>query len=380
MYINYISMVNLRNHKQTQVDFGKGLNVLYGLNGSGKTTILEAISLCGFSKSFLRVSDSSLIKQDENFWNITLNSRTDLDVPYKINIRLNGNSKKQISSTFGDNLLPKDIIGELPVVILSPDYKSITSGSPADRREFIDKILAQSSKIYVDDIIRFKKALKQRNNLLIKGKTEKHFNHQVIEPWTEILINTGSSIIKKRKEFESDFQSTFQNIYKNVSNGKEEVSIEYLPNGVGELNTKSDKEEIKEKLREKFISAGNEEMRRGTTLFGPQKDELKISINSGVSREFASQGQHKSLLISLKFSEFQYLKEKKRETPVVLLDDIFSELDIERAAKVLELVTTNSAQTLITVTDGETMKKLMPNNANCNYYRVENGTVSQEKI
>ena len=379
MYINDISIINLRNHINTKMDFGRGLNVLYGLNGSGKTTILEAISLCGFSKSFLSVNDSSLINDKDNFWDVNLISRTDLDVPYKINIRLNENSKKQISSTIGDNLLPKDIIGELPLVILSTDFKDITSGSPSDRREFIDKILAQSSKIYVEEIIRFKKALKQRNNLLQKGKVERQFNYQLIEPWTDVLINSGASIIKKRKEFEMEFRTNFQDIYKEVSNGKEIVSIEYQPSGISELDDKSDKDEIMMKLNEKFRTVKNEEMKRGTTLFGPQKDELKITINSGIAREFASQGQHKSLLISLKFSEFHYLKEKKRETPVILLDDIFSELDIERSGKVLEMVTANSAQTLITVTDGKIMKSIMPGFAECIYYKLDNGTVNKEK-
>ncbi|MBI5324032.1 MAG: DNA replication and repair protein RecF [Ignavibacteriae bacterium] len=380
MYINNILINNLRNHNHTEVDFGKGLNVLYGLNGSGKTTILEAISLCSFSKSFLHVSDSSLINKDENFWNVSTSSRSDLDVPYKVNIKLNGNSRKLISSTHGDNLLPKEIIGELPVVILSPDYKTITSGSPADRREFIDKILAQSSKVYIEDIIRYKKALKQRNNLLLKAKSERNFNKHILEPWTEILIDTGASIIKKRKEFESDFLPGFQNIYRDVSNGKEIVSFNYMPSGAGKIENSTSKEEIKNALKEKFASSENEELRRGTTLYGPQKDELKITINDGIAREFASQGQHKSLLISMKFSEFFYLKEKKRETPVVLLDDIFSELDIERAEKVLELVTNNSAQSLITVTDGETMKKIMPKNAVCNYYKIENGNVLKNNL
>jgi len=143
MYVSEILINNLRNHVHSELDFGKGLNVLYGLNGSGKTTILEAISLCGFSKSFMHVNDSSLIKKEESFWQVSLNSRNDFDIPYKISLKFNGSAKKQISSTFGDNLLPKDVIGELPLVILSPDFKNITSGSPSDRREFIDKILAQ---------------------------------------------------------------------------------------------------------------------------------------------------------------------------------------------------------------------------------------------
>ena len=379
MYVSEVLINNLRNHVHSELDFGKGLNVLYGLNGSGKTTILEAISLCGFSKSFMHVNDSSLMNKEEAFWHVSLNSRNDFDIPYKINIRFNGSGRKQISSMFGDYLLPKDVIGELPLVILSPDFKNITSGSPADRREFVDKILAQSSKVYVEDIIKYKKALKQRNNILISAKTERHYNHQLIEPWTEVLIDTGAAIIKRRKEFEIEFVNTFQERYKDVSNGKEDVWLEYVPSGVKEIDEKTNKDEIKEKLNLAFKKAEKEELRRGTTLFGPQKDELKILINSGVAKEYASQGQHKSLLISLKFSEFHYLKDKKRETPVVLLDDIFSELDIERAEKVLEMVTSNYAQTLITVTDGETMKKIMPEKAECTYYKIDNGLVRKEQ-
>jgi DNA replication and repair protein RecF len=350
------------------------------LNGSGKTTILEAISLCGFSKSFTHVSDSSLLKKDESFWHVSINSRNDFDIPYKISLKFNGSAKKQISSTFGDNLLPKDVIGELPLVILSPDYKDITSGSPSDRREFIDKILAQSSKVYVEDIIKFKKALKQRNNLLMRAKTERTLDKDVLDAWTNILVDTGAGIIKKRKEFETEFIPSFQDKYRDVSKGKEEVSLEYMPSGLRNLRANIVKDEIKENLRRIFSKAENQEIRRGTTLYGPQKDDLKIQINSGVAKEYASQGQHKSLLISLKFSEFEYLKNKKNETPVVLLDDIFSELDIERAGKVLEMVTNNSAQTVITVTDGNYMKKLIPSNSDCEFFKVENGNAINEKI
>ncbi len=379
MLIENLIINNLRNHIHTEIDFDGGLNVLHGLNGSGKTTVLEAISICSFTKSFLPILDSSLINKDNNFWQVSLSARNDMNVPYKIVIKYSGNSKKNISSTFGDNLLPKDIIGELPVVVLSPDFKKITFGSPQDRREFLDKLLSQAGRLYVDEILKYKKALKQRNNLLLKAKLEKKVNYNLIEPWTEILIRSGAEIVLRRKKFIDEFLGVFQAIYHSVSKGKEEVAIEYVPYGIRNSFENLDKKGLEEILRYLFEKGKHDEIKRGTTLFGPQKDDIKILINNGVAKEYASQGQHKSLLVSIKFAEYDYLKTRKNETPLILLDDIFSELDKERAKKVIELVKSTSAQTLITVTDKSILKSIISDHIKCKYYQVNNGDIKEKE-
>ncbi|MFH1051878.1 MAG: AAA family ATPase, partial [bacterium] len=205
MKISGITIENVRNHLGTSIDLDFGLNVFYGLNGAGKTSILEAVSICGFSKSFLPVLDSSLINTGNNSYSVMAKAVSDNDIPYKISVTYEKSKRKRISSTIGDNLLAKDIIGEMPMVILSPDYKSITFGSPEHRRSFVDRLLSQASKIYIEDLMNYKRALKQRNSLLSDFASGRKFELSHLKPWTELLIKTGSDIMLKRLAFLDEF-------------------------------------------------------------------------------------------------------------------------------------------------------------------------------
>jgi len=379
MKISSLRINDVRNHRNTEIDLNEGLNVFYGLNGAGKTTVLESIAICGFSKSFLPVPDSSLINSSRESYSISARALNDIGIPYRISVLFERGKRKRISSTFGDNLLAKDIIGEMPVVILSPDFKAITFGSPDFRRQFTDRLLSQASKIYIEELYNYRRALRQRNSLLSSSKIEKPFDFSQITPWTDVLIKSGAEIILRIIKFVEEFKRLFSKIYKSVSNGKENVRLEYVPNGFEEEK----KVEIEysffvDKLKNLFDVHREDEYRRGVTLFGPQKDDLKIFINGGVAREFASQGQHKSLLISLKLAEFDFLKDKKQETPVVLLDDIFSELDEERIKIVFDLVWKNSAQTFITVANPEGIRQIVSDSSKCGFFKVKDGLVSKD--
>jgi DNA replication and repair protein RecF len=377
--IDSIQINNLRNHKRTELDFNEGVNLLIGLNGAGKTTVLEGISICGFSKSFLPVSDSSLISQDEEFYNVSLVAENDIEINYKINVRFIPGMRKIINSSLGENLLAKDIIGEIPLVILSPDFKNITFGSPQDRREFIDRLLSQASKIYLEEAINYKRALRQRNNLLSNAKLDRQFDYSLLDPWTEILLKSGSELIIRRLKFISDFVPVFRDIYGMITEADEVVNLEYSSNGIDKeiLNNFSVQKDVYDYLNISSKKLLKNEIKRGVTLFGPQKDDLRITINDGIAKEYASQGQHKSLLISLKFAEYNFLKNKKNETPIILLDDIFSELDKERTKKVFDMIINNQCQTFITSTEETEMKKLLKNYDKCKFFEVDKGKIKQ---
>jgi DNA replication and repair protein RecF len=382
MRITKIIVNNIRNHRHSELEFSTGLNIFQGLNGAGKTSILEAISVCGMSRSFLPVPDASLINKQEEFYLTRLESYNDLQIPYKVNVKFENGHRKQISSSLGDNLSPKDIIGELPLIILSPDFKSITIGSPSHRREFIDRILSQANKLYIEDMLNLKKCLKQRNNLLNQAKTDFRFDYSLIETWTDLLIKVSTDIVIRRNNFIKEFIGFFKEAYRNVTNGKEDVELNYIPDNIPPdiLVSNLTKENLINYYNDISKQLRNAEIKRGTTLFGPQKDELEILINGSVAKEFASQGQHKSLLISLKFAEFNYLKNIKQETPVILLDDIFSELDSERSKEVFELVLASAAQTFITVTDSSIIRNYLNFSDNCYYFKIVDGLVKFENI
>jgi DNA replication and repair protein RecF len=355
MIVEKIKIQNFRNHIDSEIELSPMINVISGKNGAGKTSILEALSILSLSKSFLPTSDSNLINYDGSFYNLASFAKSDLELNYKISLRFNGSGRKIINSTFGDNLLPKDIIGEMPVVILSPDYKVITFGTPADRRQFIDSVLSQSTKIYVEDALKLKKYLKQRNAILSSYIKEGKIDFKLLDIITELFILTGADVIQRRSKFINEFKPFFKKSFKKITQEFEEVELNYNPDGF-ERNffiKYINRNDVIERYKELAVNLKNQELRRGTTLFGPQKDDFDILINGGLAREAASQGQHKTLLISIKLAEYDFLKNIRNETPIFMLDDIYSELDDERSYNVTGLIASLQCQSLITVTNTE---------------------------
>ena len=380
MIITKLQISKLRNHIYTEIYPATELNIFFGENGAGKTTVLEAISIACLSKSFANNTDSSLIQTNENQYQIKLESLNHLNLPYNVEVFYQIGQRKKINNTFGDNQTPKDIIGIIPLVHLSPDLRKITTGSPESRREFIDKILSQSSKSYLDVLINFRKALKQRSSLLYSFQQTKRFDTDFFETWNNVFLDLASQIIIKRHNFINEFSKNFQQIYSEITQNKETVSLQYEPNSIpddfyGNNSNPITFEEIFNILTNKSKSILSAEVSRGMTLFGPQKDELKITLNGGLSREKGSQGQHKSLLIAIKFAELEYLAEKTNEIPIVLLDDIFSELDDNRISLVLKKVIDRKSQTFISLTNPEIIMKNNNLTRDLNYYYLDNGKI-----
>lgn len=378
MKIKKIHIINLRNHADNYIELSPHTNIIHGPNGSGKTTILESVALASHSKSFQPTEDKNLIRWDSERYFVHIMADYDLDVPYEISINYNRGSRKQINSSKGDNLLPKDLIGEMPIVILTPDYKAITFGSPQDRRQFIDTVLSQASRYYVDAIIKQKKYLKHRNALLSNYAREQKIDQKLLSTATEFFISFSCDVIFKRFQFIREFMPFFEKSYELIANSDEFVELKYQPDNINfKIDDKIEKSEIMEQLHFASKKLYHNELRRGTTLFGPQRDDFDIYVNKGLAKDAASQGQHKSLLIALKFAEFEFLKTVVRETPIILLDDIFSELDVNRAQKVLELLMTKNAQTLITVTEPDKFMKLDLSTTDLKVISVKDGKILQ---
>lgn len=356
MILQNIEINNLRCHRQRFFEFSENLNIIYGRNGVGKTTILEAISIASISKSFLPTSDSMLIRNGENSYNISINAINALNLPYSLNVFYERGGRKTITNKFDEKLSPKDIIGNMPIVILSPDFKTITSGAPIFRRAFIDSILCQTSKLYLDNLLNYKKCLKNRNNLLMNLKKNHYFDTNEFNEWTNLFINYAIEIVWKRIVFLREFIPIFLNEYKKIANDYDDISAEYIPYSFPRINEINDKNDIRTNFEMIYNKFANLEKLRFQTMFGPHKDELQIKINGGVAKEFASQGQHKTLLIALKLAELYYISANNSEHPIILFDDIFSELDESRSMKVLELMDFNKNQAFITLTNPQIFK------------------------
>ncbi len=378
MKLNKLYLRNIRNHEETSLELDPSINIFYGLNGAGKTSILEAVSICGFSKTFLPTSDSLLINKAKDFYSVVGNCTNELQLPYFVEVNYKKNGEKKINSSYGENLYPKDIIGEIPIVVLSPDFKDITFGSPIDRRGFIDRILSQIYKSYLENLLKYKKVLKHRNMMLSANLKEQNLDTIMLDVYTDALIDLSASISFKRLEFIQEFAPLFINTFNTLTQSAEEAGMIYQPNGFTLDNTSSI-DDIKTSLKSEADRLNQSEIRRGMTLFGNHKDEFRITVNGGTAKDYASQGQHKSLLISLKFAEFHILSNIKQETPIILLDDIFSELDNKRIRQVLELVHHNNAQTFITINNADFLKQIVNEQFGSSIFKVENGIALKER-
>ncbi len=354
MLATSLSLRNVRNHAAKSIDeLAPGINVFAGPNGVGKTSVLEALALATLTKSFVTHSDVLLIQHGERELAVEAHFRSDLGVPYNVEVTINeGPPLRKTIHANGERIrAASDLIGRAPVVVLTPDEKIITSGAPAERRRFLNMVLSQASHTYLEDEIEYRRALKQRNAVLTDAKVQRRSLSAIqaaLAPWTAIALERGQRIMRRRSEFVRDFRQPLLDAYRTLASTNESPSLDYLPMG-----DSSDGVEFITLLERASKSCESEELRRGMTLFGPHRDELLLSINPGQeAKDYASQGQHKTLLVAMKLAEFEYLREATRETPMLLFDDVFSELDDDRARAVLALAASGVlGQTFITTTE-----------------------------
>jgi DNA replication and repair protein RecF len=354
-----LTISNFRNHSSTSIGgFASGINVISGRNGAGKTSILEALSVAALTKSFTDAPDNTLIQTGTQKFSIDAEFISDLGVtlhtqlesaigpPLKKSIYVNNDRLRRAS----------DLIGRIPIVALTPDDKVITSGSPEERRRFLSLVLSQASRLYLEDEIEFRKALRHRNSLLgnfrEQGISLPKAREQ-LAPWTQVIIERSARIMSRRAKFVKEFSPFLLESYALVSDGNESPSLLYAPMGF-ERDAESAYQMVAF-LEQEYIRRESEELKRGMTLIGAHRDELIIMISpEREAKRFASQGQHKSLLVAMKLAEFNYLRDASNETPILLLDDVFSELDAGRSKRLLELIARGRfGQTFISSTTRE---------------------------
>lgn len=349
MTILDIHLQNFRNHADSLLRFGDGINLLLGANGQGKTNVLEAVSYLGLTKSFYASSDLHVLKFGAPAFTLRGRLQSDGGIPHVVEMTFDGSAAQK--SVLIDHSAPEtmsSVIGRFPVVILSPEHHGITSGGPSERRRFLDMLLSQVSALYLDDIMQYRKVLRQRNRLLHDARWRVGSVRELLDPWTQSLAQLGARVTVRRRDFVGEFEGYVRRTYAFLAGGQEEPAIEYCA-AEGETVAASG-EEIARQLLETMSARGEEELRRGTTLVGPHRDELKLTLNGMSVQQFASQGQQKTFLVSLKMAEHTYLRERRNERPIMLLDDLFGELDAGRCERILDRLVENG-QSVITATD-----------------------------
>jgi DNA replication and repair protein RecF len=343
MFLSSISLRNIRKHTDSKIDFSKNLNYIVGGNGVGKTTILEAIYYLCTTKSCVTSSDSEVVRIGEKGFSVQGYFAGLTENKAQMNYSIIENKKVYMLSNKQVNRY-SDIIGKFPVVLLSPMDHSITQGYPVERRRFVDSVISQSSRTYLTLLIEYNKILKQRTYLLNRIRESKNRETRELEAWNEKLINTGVEIIKHRKEFVSEFESYVSASYYKLLSNKEEPKIQYVS-----LNGNCS-ENLNDCFKQLIDLKTEDEIRRGTNLVGPQRDDFVFDINGMNLKIYGSQGQHKTFQTVLRFAEYFYLKDKTGISPLFLLDDVFGELDAERAAAISGYLS-SVGQAMITLTD-----------------------------
>ncbi len=344
MILRNLELKNFRLHLYTKLNFSDKKNYIIGGNGQGKTTILEAIYYLCTSKNF-SLYDLETVNFNSNFFQIegAFQGLTE----NKIKVMFNQEEgKKGFFVNSKQVYRTSEIIGKFPIVILTPSDHNITQGTPGDRRKFFDSIISQASQTYLQTLLDYTKTARQRYSLLNQMKETGNRNLlEQLDAWTEKLVITGTEIINSRIKFLSEFQNYLKNSYRIIMAEDEEPAIEYEC-----LNNKADIDELEDSFRQLIKEGIEDEIRRGTNLFGPHRDEYKFKLNNIDLRKYGSQGQHKTFQVMLRFAEYFYLKEKLGNNPIFLMDDVFGELDAYRAGKISEHLE-DLGQTFITLTD-----------------------------
>jgi DNA replication and repair protein RecF len=369
---------NFRKHSSSQLDFGDGVNILVGNNGQGKTNILEAIGFLSLTKSFLSASDALVCKHGEELFDVAGKMISDNGVEYNVRVAHQIPTTEKVFTINKQNVEPRSsVVGKFPIVILSPHHSAITFGSPSERRTFLDFVLCQSLRMYLDDVQTFRRVLKQRNAILHESKIARRQLDESFETWTENLISVAAKVMSKRSDFVQDFQSYVVNAYDEIVESDEIPSLSYAPQIA--MNEHSSTNEIENLLREELQKEKPRELATGTTAIGPHHDEIDFRLNGFELRKFASQGQHKTFLVALKMAEFHYLKNTCNETPMFLLDDVFSELDEQRATKVLDLVRKHG-QTFVTTTNSDALDSILSYEEGNKKFLIDDGKVVNSNL
>ena len=353
MYINKIKLTNFRNYEQQGIEFNKNINVIYGDNAQGKTNILESIFLSSFGKSFRTSKEKELIKFGQN--NLIVETeyqkkdrcgKIKIEIGTKKQIAVNGIKIKKLS----------EILGNINIVIFTPEDINILRDGPAARRRFLDMMIGQLRPNYVYNLNLYMQTLEQRNNYLKQIK-EENKPQEMLEIWDEKLAEYGEVVFKYRKEFVDKIIYKINDIHKKITDQKEELQFEYTSNC-------SQKNEYLQLLKERRKL----DIIKGFTTKGIHRDDFVIYINEKEVGVYGSQGQNRTAILSLKLAELNVIYDEIGEYPILLLDDFMSELDEKRRKNFLENI--KNTQVIITGTE-----KINLPNLDYNLYHIKKGEI-----
>jgi len=361
MYVKSLELSNFRNYNTLMINLKNGTNILYGDNAQGKTNILEAVYLAGTTKSHKGSKDKEMIQLEKDESHIRMFIETNA-ITHRIDMHLKKNKPKGVAIDGIPIRKSSELFGLINLVFFSPEDLGIIKNGPSERRRFIDFELCQLDKLYLSDLASYNKIIVQRNNLL-KQIGFKPELMETLSIWDMQLCEYGKRIIERRQQFIERLNNIVYDIHKKLSGNKEELVIQYEPNVLPE-----DMEDKLEKQREKDIIYK-------LTSVGPHRDDICFKIKDIDIRKYGSQGQQRTSALSLKLAEIELVRQTIKDEPVLLLDDVLSELDRNRQNYLLNSI--EGIQTVITCTG---LEEFVKNRFHIDkVYKVIEGSVTEEK-
>jgi len=359
MYIKRLQMLNYRNYKSLNITLGKNVNVFMGDNAQGKTNILEAIYYCAFSKSHRTSKDRDLINWNSDSAYISLLVGKDrLDKNIDINILKDGKKAIKINKIKVSKI--GELFGNFNVVMFSPEDLKIIKDSPGIRRKFIDMELCQLNPKYYYNLVQYNKILNERNVILKNRNLDK----EILDIYDIQLANYGHHIVIDRINYINKLNFYGKDVHRDISSGKENIEFRYI-------STIKDLENIKVNFYETLKKNRKKDIEKGITSIGPHRDDFIVLINDIDTKSFGSQGQQRSAVLTMKFSSLKIIKEITSEYPVLLLDDVLSELDFNRKRYILSTI--GEIQTIITCTGIEDITNYLDNTSRL--FKVKDGEI-----
>jgi len=363
MRVNKIVLKNFRNYVDTTICFTNSINIFIGENAQGKTNILESIYYGAIGHSHRTNTDSELIRWHQDYASISI-FYSRLAIENNLIFKLHSHKSKEIIAN-SYIIKPKELVGLLNVVLFSPEDLMLIKGMPNMRRRFLDIEISQVNPIYYKQLLKYNRIISQRNVLLKKIRENKE-KPEMLDAWDGQLAILASQIVSKRQMAIKKLAMLANLMHRKITNSKENLTVVYEKYGMDIL----EKEDLVEEYKSKLISARQNDIWRGSTSIGPHRDDLKLSVNGINLRTFGSQGQQRTGVLALKLAELEFIKSEIGEYPVLLLDDVMSELDASRREHLINFIQ-DRIQTFISATE----KKYFPNKEFGKFHQVINGTI-----
>lgn len=364
MYIEYLELKNFRNYENLNIELVKGVNILTGDNAQGKTNILEAIFFCAFGRSHRTSRDREMQLFGAPFTTVTVKVNR-LGNDKKILMRFGLDGKKFIEINGRKIQRIPDLFGNLHVIMFSPEDLKVVKESPGIRRRFLDMEISALDKVYYHDLVSYNKVITERNNLL----RVRSVDYTVLDVFDQEASKYGARILKKRMDYIEKINEKAVPVHQEITKGAEEIFYRYV-------STVPRKDDLEKSMQERLLEKRRDDLDRGTTSNGPHRDDFSIVINGREARTFGSQGQQRTAMLTLKFASLDIIKDMTGEYPVLLLDDVLSELDLSRQNFILSRI--DEIQTIITMTGYENIEKRLIQGARI--FHIKDGTSAMEVV